>query len=323
MRNQIKDTFCPMLWKAVFIDQMGRVFACCHSRPTVIGNIHEQNLQDIYNSETMRNFRQKSLNNELQCFAWCSLLKQECFNVCTRLQKHDLLRLENPLIADFNELVFLMLNYGNACNVRCIMCRQNHENEKSIDYERLIKNVDKIPFKIIYIQGGEPLFLEGAKKFFNYAVSKNMKPCFLTNGMLIDEEWAKKIVLYSPAVFISINAATKKMHELVNRGSEWETVISNIQKIRNVREKYQTDIKIVGHMTIIIENLDEISLFISKFNQLGFDSINFGYDKRVPLYLKTHFLKKMGLRRRVKKAIEVSEVKSMIDMCRLRLLELA
>ena len=321
MRYRV-ETFCPMLWKAVFIDQEGQIFACCHQQPAVVGNIYEYKLEDICNNEIIQNFRQKSLDNQLKCFSGCTLLRQRCLDICTGLKKRDVVDLEKPFIADCKKLNFLQVTFGTACNIACSMCWQAHRNEKSVNYETLAKNIADMTFKMIYIQGGEPLFIEGAKKFFDYAASKGMKPCFLTNGMLITEEWAEKIAMHSPFLFISINAATKETHEFINRGSKWETVINNIQKVQKTREKYHTDVAIIGHMTIVMQNLCEISMFIARFKQLGFDSINFGYDISVRAYLKTHLREKKILWRMIKKAIKASKAQSAIDTSRLGILKL-
>ena len=47
----------------------------------------------------------------------------------------------------------------------------------------------------------------------------------------------------------------------------------------------ETKVVIVGHMTIVVENVHEIPDFIRKRDEFGFEHINFGYDKKVPPYL--------------------------------------
>jgi hypothetical protein len=78
----------------------------------------------------------------------------------------------------------------------------------------------------------------------------------------------------------------------------------------------------MGHMTIIPRNLSEIALFIRMFQEFGFDSINFGYDIRVPLYLKLHSSKKKEVSLEVREALEKSRVLSLVDSYRLKLLGL-
>ncbi len=304
-----KETFCPRLWDEVYINGKGNVFSCCHEKPKIIGNIYKEKLKGICNNEIIQNLRQKSLNGRLECFDDCTLLKE-----------NEIVHLEKTLTINYNELARLKILFSEACNINCIMCWQDSRNKECLDYEKLVGNVDIAPFELIEIQGGEPLFIEAAKIFFDYAASKGKKVSFMTNGILIDEKWAKKIALHSSCLYFSLNAATKRTHEFINRGSKWEAVLKNIQKVRDAREKYCTDVKILGHMTIVRENLEEIPLFIKKFKQLGFDSIEFGYDESVPSYLRVHPFKKTTLRLKIREAIKHSEVRSTINVHRLKLL---
>ncbi|MBF0595171.1 MAG: radical SAM protein, partial [Candidatus Omnitrophica bacterium] len=121
-----------------------------------------------------------------------------------------------------------------------------------------------------------------------YAASKNKYVSFLTNGLLIDDEWAAKIARSSRSICFSVNAATKTTHELVNRGSSWEKVLQNIHKVRKAKAIMASDLQIAGHMTIVPQNIQEIPLFIKSYHQLGFEYINFGYDLRMPAYLRHH-----------------------------------
>jgi MoaA/NifB/PqqE/SkfB family radical SAM enzyme len=106
----------------------------------------------------------------------------------------------------------------------------------------------------------------------------NKKVNLITNGMLINEEWAEHIVRGSKWVQISINAATKKTHELVNRGSRYEKVIDNAKKIIHLKHQYNSDIRIIYKYTIVPENIYEIADAIEIAESLGFDEIEYGYD---------------------------------------------
>jgi MoaA/NifB/PqqE/SkfB family radical SAM enzyme len=169
------------------------------------------------------------------------------------------------------------------------MCKiQMHldENKSILDPNILKKNIDLSPFKEIVIQGGEPLFIPECKEYLDFLGQIGKKYVLLTNGILINDNMAHQLARDADRVVISINAATKVTHEIVNRGSNFEMVKNNIQKMRIAREDEGTDLLLNGRMTLTIHALHEIPLFIQKYKELGFDTINFGYDRAtVPSYL--------------------------------------
>lgn len=312
MQPTPKGTFCYRLWNEAFIDKDGSVFSCCRYKPAVLGNIYKNKLEDIYNNEMIQELRQKSLDGKLECFENCILLNK------AKLGEPK----KTVTINYATDLKRLKILFGEACNISCIMCWQDHKDKRSLDVTKLIENVDIKHFQDIELQGGETLLIPAAKSFFDHASSKGKKVSFLTNGLPINDEWAEKIARHSSFLYISINAATKETHELVNQGSRWELVLKSIQKIREAREKYRTDVKIKGHMTIVVENLNEIPLFIKTFRQLGFDEIDFGFDKKVPVYLRLYPFKKLRLRLQIRKAIRTSEYYRFMDLLALKNLSL-
>jgi MoaA/NifB/PqqE/SkfB family radical SAM enzyme len=307
----MSSTFCPRLWRDVYIDPQGDVYGCCHKKPAPLGNIHRQKLEDIYNGPVIRELRQKSLDGQLECYEHCTLIDKK------REQAPKV-----PSKAAFADLKKLKIEFGELCNISCVMCPQDHKSKTVLDYDKLIENLDLGPFDTINIQGGEPMAIASAKRFYDYAASQNKQPLFMTNGLLITDEWAEKIAAASAFIYISLNAATAGTHEMVNRGSKWETVLRNIKRLRDARERQGTGLKILGHMTIIVENIHEIPLFIRDFEQFGVDQIDFGYDSKVPAYLNGNPFLRIALKRDIYKALRAVKDISLVDLKRIRMLGL-
>jgi MoaA/NifB/PqqE/SkfB family radical SAM enzyme len=311
-RRSVNKTLCPRLWDEIFIDSKGDVFSCCHKKHRPAGNISKGHLRDICNGRVMRGLRKESLSGRLACYKGCTLLRKE----------KDIDGEAKGTQVDYRGLKRLKIAFGDACNIHCLMCRRTPGAALSLDFEALKEKIDLSPFESIELQGGEPLFIESARRFFDHASSLGKKVSFLTNGTLIDDVWARKIAAHSLFVNFSLNAASKTTHELVNRGSRWETVLANVAKVRAAREASGNPLMIIGHMTIVMENLEEIPLFITSCRGLGFDRINFGYDRRVPLYLKLHPFKAESLASRISEAMEGCAEQGRVDVFRLRLLGL-
>lgn len=230
----------------------------------------------------------------------------------------------SDIVADYSSLKRLKVQVGQDCNIHCTMCYQNKDkqNNHSIDIERLKEQVDFSPFEKVDIQGGEPMFIRSGRDLFEYSASLGKKVSFVTNGTVMNQTWAEKIALNSSIFHVSLNAATKETHEMINSGSSWEKVLRNIQMVREARERLDGEVEIKGHFTIIRKNCREVPLFIERFRGLGFDTIDFGYDFRFPYYLAIHPLLFQRLKSSVSGAYKNSQYKDSIDSLRLSSLKL-
>lgn len=265
-RKTEKYTYCPRLWDEIFIDERGDVFACCCSSALPFGNIYREPLSVIINSPSARRQRLQSLRGTLKCYGPCHLL-----NKVSPPPRPE----ARPLTAVYDGLRRLKLRFGERCNIRCVMCVQDHGRGEALDMAVLKRHLDLAPFGSVEMEGGEPLFIAPAREFFDYAVSAGKKVSFLSNGTLINNAWARKIARHSRFIYISLNAATKRMHELVNAGSSWEKVLANVRRLRRYRAALKGGVVIKGHMTLVRENLEEAPLFIKRFKTFGFDRICF------------------------------------------------
>lgn len=308
------NTYCKELWESITINKNGDVFVCCHCKPQKIGNIHEVKLDQLVNCDKLMSLRQKSLDGTLGCYRECNLLDSEKTPPCG-------LALE----IDYSDLKVLHISFGEKCNIHCIMCDHpsgHNRNPIELDHNTLIENIDVSPFKEIIIQGGEPLCIQSCLDYMNYLETMNKKYILLTNGLLINRSMSEKLAKNASVISISINGTTKDVHENVNRGSDFDKVMHNISKLVEAREKFNTNMSINGRMTLVTQNLHETPLFIKKFEEMGFDTINFGYDlSSVPSYLEENKFFFENLRDSIQNVINESNCER-IDMKRLRQLQL-
>lgn len=310
----METNYCDDLWNGFTINKNGDVYCCCHMKPFVVGNIYHNKLDELLNTSDMLKYRKKSLKGKLECYPACNLVRR---NLTPLNDKSE--------VVDYNNLRRLHINFGELCNIRCIMCEHplRHSKDSTIlDYNILINNIDISPFEEILIQGGEPLCLSSCLKYIDYLEKMNKKYILLTNGLLINKKIASKLANNASIISISINAATKETHEKVNVGSNFERVLSNISELIKVRDRDQTSLIINGRMTLVPQNLQEIPLFLTKYKELGFDRINFGFDRAtVPQYLlnNSDFSKKLRLE--IEDILNHSNLEE-IDIMRLKQLNL-
>jgi radical SAM protein with 4Fe4S-binding SPASM domain len=261
---------CSWVHDTLCIDPRGDVYACCHLRPGVIGNLYDNRLTEIYNSERAREFRQQEIDGTLPCRKGCTLRQNKiAYDDVWRDYHKDLARLQ--------------IEFGERCNIACIMCSQDHKSTLELDENILVENVE-VPRSQpqILLYGGEPFVLKSARRFFDHCAGHGVKVIFITNGTAISEEMAEKVALHCRVVAFSLNAATKEVHEIVNVGSKFAKVIRNINRVIEAKKRLHGKVSICGHMTIVPENIDELPLFIDKREVFGFEYIHFSYDRSVP-----------------------------------------
>ena len=272
-------TFCSQLWDGVYINRSGEVFACCHQSPKPYGNIHNGPLREIINSPAALQTRAESLAGQLSCYGPCNLLDKEA-SVPWGHERSQL---------NYSSLKRLHVSFGEACNIRCTMCdnpQRHRDNPILLDPAVIIRNVDLSPFGTIMLRGGEPLFIRECLRFMEHLEKLEKRYSLYTNGLLIDEKMASRLARNGHAVVVSLNGATKRGHEAVNRGSRFERVVENCHRLREARDRIGSELTITGHMTITTSNLHEVPHFLRSFRQLGFDRVNFGFVKEtVPPYL--------------------------------------
>jgi MoaA/NifB/PqqE/SkfB family radical SAM enzyme len=274
-----KGTYCPKLWDSAFVDQFGNVFNCCHSRPGSSGNLYKTSMTDIWRkSPRLKLFRWLSRHKALYCALDCILLTEAEMNGTPRKQP------------EFQHPSNVWILHGELCNIACPMCWQNHIDKRMISNEVLQKNIDWSHVDDIELQGGEVMAMKQAKEFFLWLTQGQQKKAnLISNGTLINDEWARHLVLGSDWVAISVNAATQELHEKINYKSRFPRVMENIRRMVQYKRELGAPITIIYKYSIVADNLHEIADAIPVAAELGCDKITYGYDATtVPVYLEAH-----------------------------------
>lgn len=305
-----KGTYCPKLWNEAYIDMNGNVYNCCYSRPTVIGNLHQNELSNIWRkSPRLKLARWLSRHKALYCSLNCDLISQAEKNKPRKQAKSSY---PNTI----------RITHGELCNIACTMCWQNHTNRHVISNDLLKERVDWDSVKEIELQGGEVLAMKQAKEFYLWVTKeKQKKASLITNGLLINDEWAQNLVQGAEWIMVSVNAASEKVHEMVNVRSKHSRVIDNIQRLVRLKQETGSSVKIIYKYTIIKDNIHEIADAIPVAAELGCDKIAYGYDVDVPEYIRQNPELRDHLRQQLRSQIAMNHPIE-IDRLRLKYLDL-
>ena len=168
------------------------------------------------------------------------------------------------------------------CPLDCLMCSTSEKvtKEEELNTQKLkeiISDFAQLGTQALEFSGGEPLLRDDIFDLICYTKGKGLFTHLSTNGYLLDEE-RTKLLLDSglDAISISLDGASKETHEGI-RGvnGSYERVLSAVDNIRTLRERYNKKIKLRLIMTLSEKNFKEILDLVELGEKLGADGVGF------------------------------------------------
>lgn len=232
---------CEQIFDNIEIRENGEAFFCCEHGiyEIYLGNVHNESFDKIWNSKLAVDIRKNALEGK---YPYCT------HNVCPKITNPE--EYFPPMKDDYNAImqrgpIFVAFYLGEACNAKCIFCRDNIEietQEKTEEYKEIFYKAYYPILKdtrIIQISNTCEIFYSN---FFKEIIKKiteefpQIKFRIITNGTLTNEENFKQLNLENKIseLFISINAATKRTHQKISRINAWKNLINNLEYIKNI-----------------------------------------------------------------------------------------
>ena len=251
---------------------------------TGIGNLKQNNLDDIWNSEAARYIRRKMYAGEWQdiCQPICPVIVK--YNHSPNLIRYEDLEgidaLNSGLIEEIRAgkdrldtpPTLLKLDHSSVCNLHCVMCsrascRNDPELQKTVmtGLKKLLPSA-----RILHLSGlGDPLCRPDTRDLLiNYRGKVEFD--LQTNGLLLPRLWEKIKHQRYGRLEVSVHAATQETYERICAGGKWEDLLRTLalmQKIRPAFKSIQID------MTVMRSNYREIPRFIDMAEAYGFDAL--------------------------------------------------
>lgn len=281
--NTQNNLICSAPFEAIEIDHVGDVSFCCACRidQVFIGNVYKNSFEEIWNSEIAVKYRERLLNND---YSLCNT------NIC-----FDLKNQKNTFIAKRQNMQPIMkippirinMGYDFDCNSRCIYCRDKMVKNDLKHYLKLNSMADKtiIPLvknaKLIVIgSNGECLSSWHSRDLIKKItkINKNILFEILTNGILANEKTFKELNIEDKilAVNVTINASTKKTHEIICRNNNFNKIIKNLSSLSKLRKENKIRI---FKMSFVVSDLNyfEIPEFQKLANKYGAEALYWEY----------------------------------------------
>ncbi len=173
----------------------------------------------------------------------------------------------------------LGLVLGNACNIDCIHCYQAKNGDNLLRPAEIGEELRRelmafYPYaSTLRIQGGEVFAIRGFRELIDDVAQVVHRPILSisTNGTLIDDEWAERLVRTPFSnVTVSIDGGTVATYNRLRKGADLDHVLANIDRIQRWKAKLQSDRPYLDSFFVIMRsNFREIPQYLELMHQHG------------------------------------------------------
>lgn len=274
--------FCDYPWTFWYLinAEKGGIWSCSWlDENWNIGNILEQDIDDILQSDTLRKLRESILDGS---FRYCDTHK------CTYLANNLLPDLTMEEIAKITSQKYpskFNLSYDETCNHACPSCRKKFFMGSREYYEK----VELITNKMMpYFNRAEELSVDGRGEVFAAEhmlrileklepERKNFKLYIETNGSLLDDKhWSriKHLERYNIVATVTVNSFHDSTYRYLNGYSNHvEQVIRNLHYIKQLRKKNAIN-KLTIAMVVQEANFRELPEYVERcITEFGADEV--------------------------------------------------
>jgi len=145
-----------------------------------------------------------------------------------------------------HEINRFVIESTSRCNLRCEMCPRysysQHDGDLNFGLFLKISKYFKEIESIDLSGWGEPLLNYKICDMVKIAKSYKCKVGFTTNGMLLNPEIIRKLIINGiDYIDISLDGGTAQTYEKIRRGAVFEHLISNIKSISEIKRELATD----------------------------------------------------------------------------------
>jgi radical SAM protein with 4Fe4S-binding SPASM domain len=153
------------------------------------------------------------------------------------------------------------------CNIYCPMCprethRQPKEDMTAQVFDALVRDASHSAEHMMLIGLGEPFLDPLIFERIEYCEKHNISTLLSTNGTLLDEAAAEKL-LRTPLehITLSFDGASKETFEYYRKGARFERVRDNFVRFARLKHERRAKIQIVVQMVRMEKNAHEVEEF--------------------------------------------------------------
>lgn len=266
---------CSQALYAQVIDGIGTVRACGWAGYYLFGNLRDNTMSEVFNSEAAKRFRQTLIDGT---YDYCN--EENCPYMANNTLESQLIEIDE--IPEYPEI--LSLAYDRRCNYHCTCCVSRCDDKMDPDVQRKIE--DEIRKTLPYVK---KLSANGLGEFFvsdsmlklvsEWQPSDPNQVAFMleTNGSLFNKEKWEKIKNIGDThleVALTVHSFEESAYQyLSGTNIKMEQIIDNLKFVKQLRE--ENKIKFFEIATVVQErNFRTLPEFVERcLNEFGADMV--------------------------------------------------
>jgi len=307
MISKDNKAFCILPFVHTHLNTEGDVFPCCISwtgeRETRIGFLKDNTLEEIFNSDVMKQLRLDFANGIRRpdfCTA-CYQREDNGFVSGRHGSNLDYLDVEDEIVAKMEPDGYLEPNikswdirFSNLCNLKCRSCgsvysttwaQEDEKFEGYSDYKKLQSIPDGVPDPLenqyhnvdkIYFAGGEPLIMpehfRTLQKIIDTGRAGKVKLLYNTNMTKLNYNKHNLIEFWKHFKVVVIGASIDAMGEraeYIRNGVKWSVIENNFKELSEAVKVYK-NINIHISPTVSIMNVHSLPDLHKYFVEKGY-----------------------------------------------------
>lgn len=243
----MSNLMCPSLSRNVYIEKIARnngeqeyIFVLDPDKPSWVF-INSDGLEILDLCDGKHSIKQIShiISNKFQIEYKQSYDIVDSF--LSNMEKNKILYGEEPEKLNNNKFRGIALEITDKCNLECVHCylsagefdgECNGDGDLSFDeIKKILEAVKQSGGVSVALSGGEPLLRDDCIDIISYADSLDLMISLGSNGTLIDGEMAELISTYPVKIQISLDGATKQVHDLVRGDGSFKRAVKGIDHL--------------------------------------------------------------------------------------------
>jgi len=181
---------------------------------------------------------------------------------------------ESPV--DYEQIRFnsTFLHLTDRCNLQCKHCytknmSQNRKELTDDEIENFLKKYYSSIGNNLILSGGEPLMRKNIKNLFK--INRNATIRLLTNGILIDDEFASFLSDYDVFIQVSLDGSNETTHDGIRGKESFSATMKGIESL----QRKGLGKKINLCTTVMSQNYNDLPNIIELTQTMGIPSIRF------------------------------------------------
>lgn len=247
----MSNFFCAAPWRGLHINPRGDVKTCCAGNPNMLGNLNQQSIVEILNSDLMAEIRQSLAQGKPH--EYCSnCVQAERLGADSERKWHNDVNLDFDYTtagSQYHYPVIVDVRWNTTCNLSCNYCGEACSSKwaslKNIPfksgsrpyYDQVCDFIEQHHSNIheVALVGGEPLLLPENERLLD-VIPKDAIVTLITN---LNVDFEKNKIFQKLATrnkvgwSMSFDNIGPRL-EYVRHGASWDTIRNNLAIIKNL-----------------------------------------------------------------------------------------